>query len=664
MKIFHKILIANRGEIAMRIIRSIRKLGLLAIAVYAENDRDAAHVAAADKACSLGDGPLSDTYLNIEKLIKIAKENGCDAIHPGYGFLSERPEFAQAVSDAGLQFIGPDAASIRLMGNKIEARKFVQSINVPVVEGRTGDPEELLAAAEELSFPLLIKAAAGGGGKGMRIVRKKEDLKDALEATAREATTYFGDGNVYAERYLENPRHIEVQVFGDRHGNAIHLFERECSLQRRYQKIIEEAPSPSVDESLRKRITEAALKITKGIAYSNAGTIEFLVENEKEFFFLEMNTRIQVEHPVSEMITGIDLVEEQILVAAGNPLSFKQEDISIHGHAIEARVYAEDPSRDFLPSPGQMSFCHLPQDDSVRVESGINQTLDVSADYDPMIAKVIVWGKDRNMAIEKMERTLKQTIIHGISSNVSFLLSLIKNEDYRENRISTKFCDTNLPDLLPPPPQETTVALAAYVLWWTKSRQHIASKAADNIWEQIGYWRNRIDFRFRLNEKDFTLGVDYQDGNRMEMILGETALSTHITEIGEHSIRFVLNDNSHAAWVSEDGRGNAWITVNGEQHHLFREDVLVEEDVFTGSGPGYGGDPAKIKSPMPGKVVKVMVSEGEEVKSGQTVLIVEAMKMENAIQSAMDGIVEMVNIQAGDKVDTSSILIQLMAEDS
>jgi acetyl-CoA carboxylase biotin carboxylase subunit len=659
MKVFNKILIANRGEIAMRVIRSVRKLGIKAIAVYAENDREAAHVAAADKAFSLGDGALSDTYLNINKLVGIALETGCEAIHPGYGFLSERAAFAQACKEAGIVFIGPEAEAIRLMGNKVEARNFVQGLEVPVIEGRTGSPEELLASTETLSFPLLIKAAAGGGGKGMRIVRQPEHLKEALEATAREATTYFGDGTVYAERYLENPRHIEVQVFGDRHGNAIHLFERECSVQRRYQKIIEESPSPSVDQELRKRITSAAVKITQAIGYSNAGTIEFLLEGESDFFFLEMNTRIQVEHPVTEMVTGVDLVEEQILVAAGNPLSIRQDDLMINGHAIECRVYAEDPFREFLPSPGKMTFYSLAEGDKIRVESGINRNLEVPPDYDPMIAKVIVWGRDRSLAMERMEMALRDTIIHGISSNVPFLIGLLRHPDYRENRMSTKYIDANLQSLLPAQPTLSQVPLAAYLLWWLNANRPAVGQQPADVWKAIGYWRQYAEFRFILNGLPHRLRLIFHSGNEYQLLIDGAPADARILGLEGHKLRLTLEDSMHTAFVSENDQGHAWISIDGELYHLVREDILIAEDFFSGTGSGSGGDPGRITSPMPGKVVKLNVAEGDKVTRGQVILIVEAMKMENSILAPADGTVDTVNVKPGDKVDTSLALVHL-----
>jgi len=455
-----------------------------------------------------------------------------------------------------------------------------------------------------------------------------------------------------------------VQVFGDQHGNAIHLFERECSVQRRYQKIIEESPSPSVNEALRERITRAAVAITRAISYSNAGTIEFLLEGEHDFFFLEMNTRIQVEHPVTEMITGVDLVREQILVAAGNPLSLKQHDLRIHGHAIECRVYAEDPARDFLPSPGQMTFYHLPEGEHIRVESGISDSLEVPADYDPMIAKVVVWGPDRQIAMERMERALQDTVVHGIASNVPFLLSLLRNDAYRENRVSTKFCDLNLLSLLPEPPASVKEAVLAYLMWWLRSYCDEPNAGKRNTWKEIGYWRNMVSLRLRINGEMMVTGLDYFDGKDFEMIVGEGSHFGSLQECGRNAVAFLCGEQRHHAWVSQDGKGNAWVSLAGDLYHLHREDVLTREDFFTGSGAGYGGDPGQVTSPMPGKVVKMIVREGEEVSMGQVIAIVEAMKMENTILSPANGTIDKVNVQEGDKVDTSLALVHLSSEES
>ncbi|MBE0641046.1 MAG: biotin/lipoyl-binding protein, partial [Bacteroidales bacterium] len=489
--------------------------------------------------------------------------------------------------------------------------------------------------------------------------RQPEELIAALEATAREATTYFGDGTVYAERYLEDPRHIEVQVFGDNHGNAIHLFERECSVQRRYQKIIEECPSPSVNTELRQRITSAAVKITQAIGYSNAGTIEFLLEGDKDFFFLEMNTRIQVEHPVTEMVTGVDLVEEQILVAAGNPLSIKQDALILNGNAIECRIYAEDPQRGFLPSPGKMTFYSLPEGENIRVESGINRNLEVPADYDPMVAKVIVWGRDRSLAIERMEMALRETVIHGIASNIPFLMSLLRHPDYRENRISTKYIDARLESLLPVPPTGSQTPLAAYILWWLNTGRRPSAQRPLDVWDSIGYWRQYAEFRLMLNSLPHRLSIGFHSANAYRLLIDGAPADARILEVDNHRIRFTLEDSMYAAYVSEDGQGKAWISLEGELNHLEREDILVTEDVFTSSGSGSGGDPGRIISPMPGKVVKINVKEGDQVKRGQLILIVEAMKMENNILAPADGLVDAVNVKAGDNVDTRLALVHL-----
>jgi 3-methylcrotonyl-CoA carboxylase alpha subunit len=660
MEGFKTILIANRGEIAMRIIRSVHNLGIKAVAVYAENDRLSPHVFAADEAVSLGEGNLGETYLNIPRLVAIALEYQCQAVHPGYGFLSERAAFAEALEAAGICFIGPEARAIRLMGNKVEARTAVQSLGVPVIEGRTGKAEELKKSAASLAFPLLIKAAAGGGGKGMRIVRKAEELDTALEATAREALTYFGDDTVYAERYLEAPRHIEVQVFGDQHGNAVHFFERECSLQRRYQKIIEEAPSPTVTPDLREHITAAALDIAKGIGYSNAGTIEFLLDQGRNFFFLEMNTRIQVEHPVTEMITGFDLVEEQIRVASGLPLSVRQEEIQMQGHAIECRVYAEDPRHDFLPSPGTMSLIRFPEEENIRIESGIPEDLRIQSDYDPMIAKIVVWEETREAATARMLEALNRTLIHGIESNLAYLKRLLEHPAWDANQISTLFCDTHHQSLTERQQKDHKTAMLAYLLWWfDKQAERSCSAHPGDVWTQLAYWRAPLAFQWMCEEEPCQIHIhDARITHFSAEMNGKTYTPSEIRRQDEH-ISFTLNRTRYEAWVSEPRSDRPWISMQGDTLRLKRDDVLVESAVLEGAAAGKGGDPNRITSPMPGKVVKVNVETGEKVKAGQVLMIVEAMKMENSLLAASAGVVKEINVRAGDKVDTSKVLVLL-----
>ncbi len=402
-----KILIANRGEIAVRIIRTARKMGITTVAVYAKADHNSLHVQEADEARCIGEVELSETYLNIAKIIAVAKETGCNAIHPGYGFLAENPLFVDACDTAGIIFIGPRADVMRVMGNKIEARAFVKKAGVPVTEGLTGKRETLLKAKSKIGFPVLLKAAAGGGGNGMQIDHEEKELEEALESTSRQALAYFGDDTIYLEKYLDEPRHIEFQILGDDNGNVIHLFERECSIQRRYQKIIEESPSPTLTPELREKMGAAAVRIGKKIGYTNAGTIEFLVDKELNFYFLEMNTRIQVEHPVTEMVTGADLVEEQIRIAEGHSLRLRQETLRQTGHAIECRIYAEDPEHDFRPSPGKMTLYREPVMDHIRIDKGITSDTEITSSYDPMICKLVSWGNDREEARRRMTEALR-----------------------------------------------------------------------------------------------------------------------------------------------------------------------------------------------------------------------------------------------------------------
>jgi acetyl-CoA carboxylase biotin carboxylase subunit len=445
---FRKVLIANRGEIAIRIARTCRAMNIATVVVYSEADADAPHVQYADEAVCVGPPRSTESYLNIPAIISAALETGADAVHPGFGFLSERAAFAQAVAEAGLTFIGPPAAAVTAMGDKTHARALVVAAGVPVVpavEDLPADPAAAVAAAETIGYPLLIKAAAGGGGKGMRIVRQADDLPSSMEAAAREAQSAFGDGRVFLERYVERPRHIEVQVLADRHGNIIHLGERECSIQRRHQKIIEESPSPAVDTVLRRRITAAALQAARTINYVNAGTIENLLGADGNFYFLEMNTRLQVEHPVTEWVYGLDLVQEQLRIANGESLWLRQEDVTARGHSIECRVYAENPAFNFAPSPGFITRVAEPQGPGVRVDSGIRSEYDVPMYYDPMLAKVSTWGPDRETARRRMVVALREYVVEGITTNIPFLIDVLEHPAFVAGQTHTHF----IPDYFP-----------------------------------------------------------------------------------------------------------------------------------------------------------------------------------------------------------------------
>ncbi len=439
-----KILIANRGEIAVRIIRACKELGIKSVAVYSEADKTSLHTRLADESFFIGPGQSSESYLNKEKIIKKARESGSDAIHPGYGFFSENADFIKMVEDSGLIFIGPSSSSVSLMGSKTAARQLMSKNNVPIVPGTIKaitSVDEGIKLANEITFPVLLKASAGGGGKGMRRINSPEEFQSAFESTRREALKAFGDDSIYIEKFIENPKHIEVQVIADKHGNYAHLFERECSIQRRHQKIIEEAPSSFVDQDTRIKITTAALNAAKACNYYNAGTVEFLMDRNKSFYFLEMNTRLQVEHPVTELITGIDLVKEQISIAEGNQLSFKQEDLKINGHAMESRIYAEDPDNDFLPSTGKLDEYLSPAGPGVRVDEGFGRGSDISIYYDPLIAKLVCWAKDRNNAIERMKRALGEYKIFGVISNISFLKEIFSHPKFINGRFDINFLE-------------------------------------------------------------------------------------------------------------------------------------------------------------------------------------------------------------------------------
>ncbi len=657
MKLFNKILVANRGEIAVRIIRSARELGIRTVAVYSSVDSESMHVRIADEAFCIGQQDLSETYLNIEKIIEIARSAVCDAIHPGYGFLAENPMFVKACDKNGIIFIGPNARAISLMGNKIEARDFVARLDVPMIKGITGNPEFLLKNASSIPCPLLVKAAAGGGGKGMRIVQDITDLENTLESTSREAKNYFGDPTVYIEKYIEQPRHIEFQVLGDNFGNIVHLFERECTIQRRYQKIIEESPSPTLTPEIRQKMSESALRIAREINYNSAGTIEFLVDKNLNYYFLEMNTRIQVEHPVTEMVTGIDLVKEQILVAAGNQLRLKQEELRQNGHAIECRIYAEDPANNFLPSPGKLTLYVPPKGDNIRVDSSIEQASTILSFFDPMISKMIVWGENREIASKRCISALQNYMVHGIHCNIEYLRGVLEHRAFRENDLSTKFCDQHSVEILNRIQQsksELSVPLIAFALF---SLRFTSSKNTPNTWSEIGYWRNRMQLEFSIFDEKHSLIFNNKQEDQLEIYYEDVGFSVKILAENNNEIIFKVDGIKHRAHISMDEKGTAWISLNGSLYQMKRLDMLNMEEDFTSLIRGDGI--SNLFSPMPGKVIKVNVKAGDKVKRGTVLLVVEAMKMENNIMAENAAIVEQVVVKEGDMVDVDTQLVYL-----
>ncbi len=658
MKSFKKILIANRGEIAVRIMDTARKLGIISVAVYSEVDSDSYHVRMADEAYCIGERELSETYLNIEKIIDVAIQSECDAIHPGYGFLAESPLLVEASEKAGITFIGPNTRAITLMGNKIEARKYVKETGVPMTEGVTGDTAKLLKDSKKIDFPILVKAAAGGGGKGMRIVYKADELEQVLETTSREALNYFGDGTIYIEKYIEEPRHIEFQVIGDNHGNVIHLFERECTIQRRYQKIIEESPSPTLTPEVREKMGQSAVDIAKGVGYNSVGTIEFLVDKDLNYYFLEMNTRIQVEHPVTEMVTDIDLVEEQILVAAGNKLRWKQDDMKQTGHAIECRVYAEDPANNFLPSPGDITLLTFPEGENIRIDTSVDRETTIQSFFDPMISKLIVWGETREDAIDLSIDALHHFIIHGIKTNIPYLINVLEHSAFTENMLSTKFCDEHTDDILhriylAKDEIKDEIAPIALLLYTLNTN---FDKEEKSTWEAIGYWRNIMNISMLVDESPCEFEVLNITDNVYRFASGTNEITAELVEYYDNMVSFTIEGKEFIAFISIGDSGYFDVSIMGSLFSIKREDILFETDT---SYQGSEDEEGSLFAPMPGKILKINVKEGEKVNRGKILLVVEAMKMENNIVAAHDAIVEKINVKEGDMVDTDVQLVIL-----
>ena len=647
------LLIANRGEIAVRVMRTARRLGIRTIAVYSEADTGAMHVAEADEAVCIGPPAPAESYLNIDAVLFAARESGAEAVHPGYGFLSENATFAEACHDAGIVFVGPSAAAIRAMGDKAAAKAAMERAGVPLVPGYHGDaqsPKKLAGEAKKIGFPVLIKASAGGGGRGMRIVQKAADFADALASAQREAKGAFGDDRVILEKYLERPRHIEVQVFGDTQGHLVHLFERDCSLQRRYQKVIEEAPAPGMSAPRRAEIGAAAIAAAKSIDYVGAGTVEFIVDASDNgadgpFYFMEMNTRLQVEHPVTEMITGYDLVEWQLRVAAGEPLPVNQESIGQTGHAIEARLYAEDPERDFLPAAGTLVHLRWPDGEGVRVDTGVRAGDAIAVEYDPLIAKMIAHGPDRNTALRRLHGAMSALQLVGPITNQAFLAAALDHQAFTGGDIDTNFIGEHLAELVPPPESASDTVLLVALSFLLDERGQITKPNlhdANSPWHATDGWRPNLPAREQLvlrdNEEDIVIDL-VDDGQGWRARLPD---ETDATAVGK------LPDGVR---VFRDGH-TLIVTSGARQTRLIHVVPLAEADRGEGADGG-------LTAPMPGKVVQAMVAAGDSVVRGQTVMILEAMKMEHAISAPADGVVADVFFRAGDQVDEGAELMRL-----
>ena len=662
---FASLLIANRGEIACRVIATARRLGLRTVAVYSEADRAARHVALADEARLIGPPPAAESYLRGDAIIEAALASGAQAVHPGYGFLSENAGFAEACAEAGLVFVGPPAAAIRAMGSKSEAKAIMEKAGVPLVPGYHGtaqDTETLAAAAQKIGFPLLIKASAGGGGKGMRVVEAAGDFEAALGSAQREAKAAFGDDRVLIEKYLTKPRHIEVQVFADEHGDCVHLFERDCSLQRRHQKVIEEAPAPGLSEDFRAKLTGAAVTAAQAIGYRGAGTVEFIAEGDA-FYFMEMNTRLQVEHPVTECITGQDLVEWQLRVAAGEPLPAKQDEIVCEGHAFEARLYAEDPQRDFLPAVGRLRHLHLPGDSpQVRVDTGVREGDEVSIHYDPMIAKVIAWDRDRESALARLAAALEASEVVGVTTNRDFLARIARHPAFIGGELDTGFIPRHGESLLPAagPLPDAVLALAC-LAELTRRRAAAESLAADSAdrhspWFRSDGWRLNVEthneIAFLDGERRLAVTVHYRDGGFvLDLPSGPLAARGELETDGR--LRADLGDRQVTGSVVRDG-ANFTVFLEGRDYAL-----LLDDPWAPGSEAEEGG--GRLTAPMPGKITQLLVESGAEVKRGAPILILEAMKMEHTIAAPSDGRVEALHYGVGDMVEEGAELLAFEA---
>jgi 3-methylcrotonyl-CoA carboxylase alpha subunit len=664
---FERILIANRGEIACRILRTCRRLGIETVAVYSEADAEAQHVRQADFAYPIGGPRPADSYLRGEGIVEAALRSGAQAVHPGYGFLSENADFADAVTQAGLVFIGPSAASMRRMGSKAGAKELMASRSVPVVPGYTGEdqnPALLAREAQRIGFPLMIKAAYGGGGKGMRIVRAADDFAANLESCQREAKNAFGRDRVLLERYIEQPRHIEFQIFGDSHGNVVHLNERECSAQRRYQKVLEETPSPFVSADLRTRMGEAAIAAGRALDYVNAGTVEFIVGADGDFYFMEINTRLQVEHPVTEMVLGLDLVELQLRVAAGDALPaslIRNKSIPANGHAIELRLYAEDPEQGFLPGSGRLERLRLPApSEHVRIDSGVVEGDTVTIFYDPMIAKLIVWDRNRDAALVRMREALAACDVVGPKSNVEFLERLVRHPAVLEGRIDTGYLDRHLDEFVGAAAgADADAPLAAAVAWLLHEERDVADRArasadAHSPWARADGWR--------LGHAGRRIVALLDGGERVE-IAAQGAHGHYRLEHGERRCEVAhAKLDGDVLSAAFDGVARRWrVAIDRDRisvHDGRRRHLYAHAPAFAlAAAAASGGD--RIVAPMPGRIVVVRAKADDVVAEGQELLVMEAMKMELSLKAPREGRIESVQAAAGDFVDADAVLVRL-----
>jgi 3-methylcrotonyl-CoA carboxylase alpha subunit len=646
-----RLLVANRGEIVCRIARTARRLGVTTIAVYSDADRNAQHVRVADEAYHLGHAAAAMSYLNIDKLIALAKRVGADAVHPGYGFLSENAQFAQACHDAGLIFVGPPASAIKAMGSKSASKAAMAAVGVPVAPGYHGDeqtPQRLAAEAARVGFPLIIKASAGGGGKGMQVVNSAAEVAAAVESAQRLARTAFGDDRLLMERYFPKARHVEVQIFADSHGQTLSLFDRDCSVQRRHQKIIEEAPAPGLRAEVRAAMAHAAVKSAQAVGYIGAGTVEFLVDDAQNFYFMEMNTRLQVEHPVTELITGIDLVEWQLRIAQGEPVPRTQADITQHGFAVEARLYAEDPARDYLPSVGQITHLRWPESvPGLRLDTGVEAGDEVSTYYDPMLGKIIAWGESRAAAIDLLHRALNEMQVAGVATNRALLSSVLADEEFRAGAVGTDFLQVRRAQLSFGEPQAGHADIALAAVWCA------AKNTANNaLWADSSGWRlaapPSATWRFAEGSADVEC----------------SAPNTYVGRVGEdrYTVRVLARSSQSLHYECQDRVQRISVFDADPKLHFFRDGrhvmltLVRTDDALLVAG---GTEQGSLLTPLPGTIVAVHVATGQQVIRGTPLVTVEAMKMEHTLTAPYDGVVSRIAYALTDRVQAGAILVEL-----
>ena len=652
-----RLLVANRGEIARRINRTARAMGISTVAIYADGDANAPFVLEADSAIALQGKSTGETYLDVAKVLDAAKRSGADAIHPGYGFLSENQAFAQAVIDAGVKWLGPSPEVIGLMGDKLSAKRLMDEAGVPTLPGiEIGENTDVIAAAADIGYPVLVKASAGGGGRGMRVVEAEADLLAAVESAKREAGTSFGDDTVFLEKWLATSRHIEIQILGDNHGNLVHCYERECSIQRRHQKIIEEAPSPAVDDALRARMGDAAIAAARKLGYASAGTVEFLLGDNDDFYFLEVNARLQVEHPVTEEIIGKDLVREQIRVAEGETLSFTQEDISINGHAIEARLYAENPAKGFLPSPGPIIVWKPATAGGARFDSGVEAGSEISTQFDPMIAKVIVHAPTRREAAGRLARALETTAIAGLNTNRDFLVTTLRTPEYLAGDTTTDFIERVKPALQRSLDRSECVQTAIAVAMEAQAARRASARVLKTL---PSGWRNSTmpmqSVTYLIGKEEITLAYQSQRDGSFKVVCDDVARAVTIHQAGNGAVDIALDGQRLQFEVQQHGM--QWL-VHADSGDLVLKEAPRYPDprgVDTGGG---------LTAPMPGAVLATEISAGAKVSKGDLLVILEAMKMEHRIVAPRDGVIEQVHVSVGDQVDNAQLLVTLTEEES